>query len=249
MNEEEKKRTEALTEEMRAYVLRLEDDGDTSAGRAAYERLMTRVSPKDAEKIRAYERKGQFQREKLYDFCSSPHTASHFSSHGPRPHVDRKNVFSNWQSHPSKTSYSTAQQSFTDDEIEQLKKFVEREEKCPSFLTVFGDFLERSGRKASEVYHEAGMDRHTFHRLMKRGRKNKIPKPQVWGLALGLRLNLDDALRLLDSAEHSAHSTFDAVLKFAVQKGEYRIPCVNIWLYEMHQPLIEYAPEEAPKGD
>jgi hypothetical protein len=90
------------------------------------------------------------------------------------------------------------------------------------------ELIDRSGKKDSDVYKRAQMDRRLFSRI--RSVKAYVPaKKTVLSLCLALELSREDADLLLASAGYSLScaSDFDLIVAFCIERKVYDFISIN----------------------
>ena len=99
--------------------------------------------------------------------------------------------------------------------------------------------IDKTGKKDSEVYKKANMDRRLFSRI--RSTKSYVPaKKTVIALCIALELSRADADALLSAAGYSLSraNDFDLVIAFCIEKQVYDFMNVNEVLYHFgHEGL------------
>jgi len=100
-------------------------------------------------------------------------------------------------------------------------------------------FIDRSGKKDSEVYKKANIDRKLFSKI-KNNPNYQPSKVTVFSFAVGLELDLEDTKKLLASAGFalSRSSRFDLILEFFIKEGNYDMFRINQVLYDFDQTLL-----------
>ena len=99
--------------------------------------------------------------------------------------------------------------------------------------------IDATGRKDSEVYNRANIDRRLFSKI--RGNAHYAPsKPTVLAFAVALELTLDQTEDLLERAGFAlSHSRkFDVVVEYFIQSRKYDIFEINEVLFSYDQPLL-----------
>lgn len=111
------------------------------------------------------------------------------------------------------------------------------------FYAYLRDLLIQKGFTArSEVYKASGISKYTFSKLMNYKLEHRPSKDTLAALAIGLKLNLDEAEELYNQAGyHLGNSDFvDKVVSFFIQEKVYDIDEVNYCLlYYGYPPLGE----------
>jgi O-acetyl-ADP-ribose deacetylase (regulator of RNase III) len=99
--------------------------------------------------------------------------------------------------------------------------------------------IDATGRKDSEIYRRANIDRRLFSKI--RGNANYTPsKPTVLAFAVALELNLNQTADLLGRAGFAlSHSRkFDVIVEYFIRKQKYDIYEINEVLFSYDQPLL-----------
>jgi O-acetyl-ADP-ribose deacetylase (regulator of RNase III) len=99
--------------------------------------------------------------------------------------------------------------------------------------------IDRKGFEDTEVYKKANIDRKHFSKI----RSNKDYKPSkktALALAIALELGLDETRDLLSRAglALSPSSTFDKIVEYCIDKGEYDIYEINCVLFKYDQDTL-----------
>lgn len=108
-----------------------------------------------------------------------------------------------------------------------------------SFSKALLRMIDEKGMTDVEVYKRAGIDRKLFSKI--RCNPDYSPRKQTAiALAMGLKLNLDEAIDFLGKAGYTfSHSNkTDIIVEFFILNGKYDMVELNGVLDAFHQPLI-----------
>jgi hypothetical protein len=107
------------------------------------------------------------------------------------------------------------------------------------FSTTLLRLIDATGRKDSEVYNCANIDRRLFSKI--RNNTHYAPsKPTVLAFAIALELTLDQTEDLLERAGFALSNSrkFDVIVEFFIQRRKYDIFEINEVLFSYDQPLL-----------
>ena len=99
--------------------------------------------------------------------------------------------------------------------------------------------IDRRGLTDPEVYKKANIDRKLFSKI--RNNIDYAPsKRTAVALAIALELSLDETKDLLMKAGYalSPSSTFDKIIEYCIEMGEYNVHTINIYLFDFDQPIL-----------
>ena len=122
-------------------------------------------------------------------------------------------------------------------EQDSLEEFLQ--ELDAGFSETLLRLIDRSGKKDSEVYKKAHIDRKLFSKI--RSQKNYQPsKPTALAFAFALELTLDETEDFIARAGFAlSHSSrFDLIVEYFLIHRSYDITELNQVLYQFDQPLI-----------
>lgn len=108
-----------------------------------------------------------------------------------------------------------------------------------SFQGVLFEYIDRTGKKDSEIYKKANMNRQHFSKI--RSNENYIPKKgTIISLAIALELNIVETNRLLESAGYALSNSnkFDIVCKYFIFNHIYDIYKLNECLLNYNLPTL-----------
>lgn len=99
--------------------------------------------------------------------------------------------------------------------------------------------IDRTGKKDSEIYKKANVDRKLFSKI--RNNKNYKPsKSTALAFAIALELDLDETKDFISRAGFAlTHSSkFDIIVEYFIKKRSYDIHEINLALFEFDQSLL-----------
>ncbi len=119
-----------------------------------------------------------------------------------------------------------------------LHEYMETKEK--SFGWKLFELIDESGMTDVECYKKANVDRKTFSKIKNNPDTYKPSKQTAVAFAIALRLDLDKTQELLATAglTLSRSFTFDKIIRYFIQKGNYNVYEINEALFEFDQVLL-----------
>jgi len=121
---------------------------------------------------------------------------------------------------------------------QSLHEYMKKMDK--SFAYKLFDYIDEKGMTDVECYKKANVDKKTFSKIKCNPDKYKPSKQTAVAFAIALKLNLDETQDLLASAglTLSRSFTFDKIIRYFIQKGNYDIFEINEALFEFDQVLL-----------
>lgn len=100
-------------------------------------------------------------------------------------------------------------------------------------------YIDRTGKKDSEIYKKANVDRRLFSKIMNIPGYNPS-KPTAIAFAIALELDMEETKDLIGRAGYtlSKASTFDRIIEFFILEGNYNIYEINEALFHFDQILL-----------
>ena len=111
-----------------------------------------------------------------------------------------------------------------------------------SFAAHLISLLQECGEKDSAVYHRAQISRQLFHKIL--NKPGYVPSKQtVIQLAIGLRLDLPQTQRLLETAGYclARNNKTDLVVQYYITRREYNLVLINVALDDCGLPPLKQA--------
>ena len=124
-----------------------------------------------------------------------------------------------------------------DDFMSKVRKNAKKEG-AETFPELVNRFMREKGLTPQKVYVNAKLSRQDFSRVTKRG--NGVTRSTVYSVAVGLKLDWEETIRLLNSAgiAFDVNSDFDLVLMFCIRRRIYDIIMINLLLDYKNQRTL-----------
>lgn len=108
-----------------------------------------------------------------------------------------------------------------------------------SFSQAALSLIDERGLTDAAVYKKANLSRQVFSKLRKDD-GYRPAKPTAVALAIALELDMDQTRELLQRAGYalSTASTFDAIVRYYIERRSYDIVAINQMLFAFDQPLL-----------
>ena len=118
-----------------------------------------------------------------------------------------------------------------------IQEFLKKND--AGFKDTLLNYIDRTGKKDSEIYKKANIDRRLFSKIMNVQGYNPS-KPTAIAFAIALELNLEETKDLIGRAGYtlSQASTFDRIIEFFILEGNYDIYEINEALFYFDQSLL-----------
>ena len=120
---------------------------------------------------------------------------------------------------------------------DDLTTFLKK--KDASFAVTLVSLIEHSGKKNSEIYKKANVDKKLFSKIINNVNYHPAKQTAI-AFAIALGLNLEQTNDLIGRAGYSlTHaSKFDLVIEYFILKKNYNIFEINEVLFELDLPLL-----------
>lgn len=121
--------------------------------------------------------------------------------------------------------------------FQTLRDFLKKND--AGFKDTLLKYIDRTGKKDSEIYKKANVDRRLFSKILNVQGYNPS-KPTAIAFAIALELNLEETQDLIGRAGYtlSQASTFDRIIEFFILEENYDIYEINEALFYFDQNLL-----------
>ena len=133
---------------------------------------------------------------------------------------------------------NTCFESFTLDE-KSINQYIDENKDENKFQKLLFKLIDERNLKDSEVYNSVNVDRRLFSKI--RSNTDYHPsKDTVILLCIALKLDENDALKLLESASYTLpkNNIFDLIIRFCFIEHIYDINTINDYLYSYNCKLL-----------
>lgn len=120
-----------------------------------------------------------------------------------------------------------------------LETFLKQ--KDDTFAVTLVDLIERSGKKNSEIYKKANVDKKLFSKIINNVKYHPSKQTAI-AFAIALELDLEATQDLIGRAGYTlTHSSrFDLIIEYFIRKKNYNIFEINEVLFEFDEVLLGY---------
>ena len=127
----------------------------------------------------------------------------------------------------------------TVNEPDDLATFLKQ--KDDTFAVTLVDLIERSGKKNSEIYKKANVDKKLFSKIINNVKYHPSKQTAI-AFAIALELDLEATQDLIGRAGYTlTHSSrFDLIIEYFIRKKNYNIFEINEVLFEFDEVLLGY---------
>ena len=124
-------------------------------------------------------------------------------------------------------------------EPDDLATFLKQ--KDDTFAVTLVDLIERSGKKNSEVYKKANVDKKLFSKIINNVKYHPSKQTAI-AFAIALELDLEETQAFIGRAGYTlTHSSrFDLIIEYFIRKKNYNIFEINEVLFEFDEVLLGY---------
>ena len=124
-------------------------------------------------------------------------------------------------------------------EPDDLATFLKQ--KDDTFAVTLVDLIERSGKKNSEIYKKANVDKKLFSKIINNVKYHPSKQTAI-AFAIALELDLEATQDLIGRAGYTlTHSSrFDLIIEYFIRKKNYNIFEINEVLFEFDEVLLGY---------
>ena len=135
---------------------------------------------------------------------------------------------------PAPTVVGEVRESDTREDLESLLQNTDA-----GFSETLLRLIDRTGKKDSEIYKKANIDRKLFSKIRK-NKNYKPSKPTALAFAIALELDLEETRDFIGRAGFAlTHSSrFDIIVEYFIKQKIYDIHQINVTLFDFDQSLL-----------
>ncbi|MCD8201459.1 MAG: hypothetical protein LUD47_05280 [Clostridia bacterium] len=236
----------------RGEISSVTDEERRETGERGLSVLMSLASKNSAdgtyEKLRAFSEESEAQHNKLVEFCYEKTRESSFLANmaGPLGMNAESSILDGfiYKAFPDEARQISVKD--TDRLLKGAMEYVGKHMKDPKPCDVIVEIMESHNLKASDVYGRAQLSRQAFSKIIAANSKVTPKKTTLWCIIMGLKCDIMEADRILNSGGYIRCSEQDRVLEYFIDNDVYDLVTANFILDGMGLPLL--TTESVEKG-